>query len=156
MNHYEIRRKDRALSESNAIKILEKGSFGTLSTIGADGYPYGIPINYVYNDGKIYFHCAKNTGHKQDNLRFSGKVSFSVVTKSEIVPQELTTSYESAVVFGTASKIVFDKEKALWLLAKKYSPQFIEESESCIKNEFEHTDVFMIEIEKLTAKSNIK
>lgn len=45
MNHYEIRRKDRALSESNAIKILEKGSFGTLSTIGADGYPYGIPIN---------------------------------------------------------------------------------------------------------------
>ena len=156
MKNYEIRRTDRALTEEDAVEILRKGSFGILSTIGADGYPYGVPVNYVYDDGRIYFHCAKNNGHKQENLRFSGRVSFTVVTKSEVISEKFTTAYESAVAFGTASKIVFDKEKALRLLVKKYSPQFIDEGESCIKDDFEHTDVFMLEIERLTAKANRK
>lgn len=156
MKNYEIRRTDRALTEEDAVEILRKGSFGILSTIGADGYPYGVPVNYVYDDGRIYFHCAKNAGHKQENLRFSGRVSFTVVTKSEVIPEKFTTAYESAVAFGTASKIVFDKEKALRLLVKKYSPQYIDEGESCIKDHFERTDVFMLEIERLTAKANRK
>lgn len=87
MKDYEIRRKDRAVDENAALEILKSGSFGVLSTIGADGYPYGVPVNYAYNDGKIYFHCAKNVGHKQDNLRFSGKVSFTVVTKSDVISE---------------------------------------------------------------------
>lgn len=87
MKDYEIRRKDRAVDENDALEILKSGSFGVLSTIGADGYPYGVPVNYAYDDGKIYFHCAKNVGHKQDNLRFSGKVSFTVVTKSDVISE---------------------------------------------------------------------
>lgn len=87
MKDYEIRRKDRAVDENAALEILKSGSFGVLSTIGADGYPYGVPVNYAYDDGKIYFHCAKNVGHKQDNLRFSGKVSFTVVTKSDVISE---------------------------------------------------------------------
>lgn len=87
MKDYEIRRKDRAVDENATLEILKSGSFGVLSTIGADGYPYGVPVNYAYDDGKIYFHCAKNVGHKQDNLRFSGKVSFTVVTKSDVISE---------------------------------------------------------------------
>lgn len=154
MKNYPIRRTDRALTETDAVEILKSGSYGVLSTISADGYPYGVPLNYVYDDGKIYFHCAKGSGHKQDNLRFSGRVSFTVVTKSEVVPDKFTTSYESAVAFGIASKIVFDKEKALRLLIKKYSPEFMVEGEKAIKGAFDKTDIFMIEIEKLTAKAN--
>ena len=45
MKDYEIRRKDRAVDENAALEILKSGSFGVLSTIGADGYPYGVPVN---------------------------------------------------------------------------------------------------------------
>ncbi len=31
---------------------------------GEDGYPYGVPVNYVVDKDKIYFHCAKDAGHK--------------------------------------------------------------------------------------------
>ncbi len=156
MKDYEIRRKDRAVDENAALEILKSGSFGVLSTIGADGYPYGVPVNYAYDDGKIYFHCAKNVGHKQDNLRFSGKVSFTVVTKSGVISEKFTTGYESAIAFGYASKTVIEKEKALRLLVQKYSPEFTEDGENHIKGAFERTDVFVIEIEKLTAKANKK
>ena len=118
MKDYEIRRKDRAVDENAALEILKSGSFGVLSTIGADGYPYGVPVNYAYDDGKIYFHCAKNVGHKQDNLRFSGKVSFTVVTKSDVISEKFTTGYESAIAFGYASKTVTEKEKALRIARK--------------------------------------
>lgn len=156
MKDYEIRRKDRAVDKNAALEILKSGSFGVLSTIGADGYPYGVPVNYAYDDGKIYFHCAKNVGHKQDNLRFSGKVSFTVVTKSDVISEKFTTGYESAIAFGYASKTVTEKEKALRLLVQKYSPEFTEDGENHIKGAFERTDVFVIEIEKLTAKANKK
>lgn len=154
MKIYEIRRTDRALTENDAVEILKNGSYGTLSTIGSDGYPYGVPVNYAYDDGKIYFHCAKNAGHKQENLRFSGKVSFTVVTKSNVIAEKFTTGYESAIAFGYASKTVTEKEKALRLLVQKYSSKFAEIGESHIKSAFDRTDVFMIEIERLTAKAN--
>ena len=73
MKAYDIRRSDRAQSESTAVEILKKGSYGVLSTVGADGYPYGVPVNYVYDDVKIYFHCAKS-GHKLDAVRASRKI----------------------------------------------------------------------------------
>lgn len=47
MKAYDIRRSDRAQSESTAVEILKKGSYGVLSTVGADGYPYGVPVNYA-------------------------------------------------------------------------------------------------------------
>jgi nitroimidazol reductase NimA-like FMN-containing flavoprotein (pyridoxamine 5'-phosphate oxidase superfamily) len=48
-----IRRKDRALSEEEAFKILKAGEYGVLSTVGEDGYPYGVPVSYAYTgDGK--------------------------------------------------------------------------------------------------------
>ena len=105
---------------------------------------------------KSTFTVPKNVGHKQDNLRFSGKASFTVVTKSDVISEKFTTGYESAIAFGYASKTVTEKEKALRLLVQKYSPKFAEDGENHIKGAFERTDVFVIEIEKLTAKANKK
>lgn len=156
MYNHPMRRSERELSSEQAAEILHSGSWGVLSTIGADGYPYGVPVNYVYCDEKIYFHCARNSGHKQENLIFSGKVSFTVVDKSQVDSKSLTTMYRSAIAFGVAAKTVIDKEKALRALVKKYSPDFIQAGEREINLEGANCDIFVIEIEKLSAKSNIK
>jgi nitroimidazol reductase NimA-like FMN-containing flavoprotein (pyridoxamine 5'-phosphate oxidase superfamily) len=47
--------------------ILNKGEYGVLSTVSAEGQPYGTPLNYCLIDDSIYFHCATE-GHKLKNL----------------------------------------------------------------------------------------
>lgn len=156
MNEHKMRRIDRELSLDDAKIILQNGSYGVLSTIGADGYPYGIPVNYAYDGEKIYFHCAKNLGHKQDNIKFSDKVSFVVVTKDDVKPEKFTTGYESAVVFGTVQKNDDKKQYALELLIEKYSPTFIKEGKQLIAESAKATDIFEITIQKLSGKANRK
>ena len=74
MKNYEMRRANLEADESTSKQILVEGSYGILSTVGEDGFPYGVPVNYAYDGDKIYFHCAKNSGHKQYNILFSDKV----------------------------------------------------------------------------------
>ncbi len=149
----EMRRRDRELSHTETAEILEKGDYGVLATIGENGYPYGVPLNYVYKDGKIYFHGAK-IGHKLDNIAYDSRVSFTVVTKHEPIPHKFSTSFESAVVFGTAMKIDDPDEKkaALTEMIKKFSYDFIEKGLAYIDADIDKTIVIGIKIEKMTGK----
>lgn len=119
----DIRRNRQCLTKEECIDILEHGSDGILSVLGDDDYPYGIPLNYFYYNGKIYFHCAK-TGHKTDAINKHDKVSFCVVDKRKILPEMYATEYTSVIIFGRA-KIMTDPEamhRLVQLLALKYCP----------------------------------
>ena len=63
-----MRRKRQQLSKEESISILQKSTAGTLALLGDGGYPYAVPISYVYADGKLYFHSALS-GHKVDAIR---------------------------------------------------------------------------------------
>lgn len=120
----EMRRKNCVVSKEVAEKILREGDFGVLALSGDDGYNYAVPINYAIEGNKIYFHSAK-TGHKIDAIRNNDKVSFCVVDRHEVVAEEFTTYFSSAIAFGRI-KIVEDdddpdKLRGLELLADKYS-----------------------------------
>ena len=58
----EMRRQDRLLSQEETVQILERGEYGVLSMYDTSGYPYGVPVNCVYEDGKLYIHCARSAG----------------------------------------------------------------------------------------------
>ncbi|MGL4991484.1 MAG: pyridoxamine 5'-phosphate oxidase family protein [Sarcina sp.] len=149
----EMRRKNRELSSDESIKILIENDYGTLSTISNDGYPYGVPISYVYIDNSIYFHCALE-GHKLNNLNTNNKVSFCVVGKTQILPNEFSTKYESVIVFGKTTEI-FNTEKNKFLLeiVKKYSANYIEEGSKYIEKAAKATRVFKINIDYISGKS---
>ena len=53
-----MRRSEKATDIAKAEELLRSKDFGVLSVCGDDGYPYGVPINYVYDEGKIYFHST--------------------------------------------------------------------------------------------------
>ena len=120
----EMRRKRQALTQAQCQAILEQGSCGVLALSGDDGYPYAVPLSYLYHQGKLYFHCAKS-GHKLDALRREPKASFCVVAQDQVVPLEYTTLYRSVIVFGRLRELEDDKEKraAIEALALKYAPQ---------------------------------
>jgi hypothetical protein len=73
-----MRRKQSEITDKSAIEaILQRARIGRLATLGADGYPYITPVNYVYWQESVYFHCAL-VGEKLDNIRRHGKVCFEV------------------------------------------------------------------------------
>ncbi len=98
----EMRRHDRQLQMEEADAILKRETHGVLSVIGENGYPYGVPLNYACVDGRLYFHSTSQESHKLDAIRQHNRVCFTVVAKHEVVLEELSTSYESVIVFGTA------------------------------------------------------
>ena len=152
----EMRRKRQLLPTEESIAILEKMTNGTLALHGEDGYPYAVPVNYVYADGKIYFHSATK-GHKVDAIMCNDKVSFCVVERDEIKPAEFTTYFRSMIAFGKARILEDEDEKqlALRLLADKYS-----HGEPGVEDEiakgFNHLLMVEITVEHLTGKEAIE
>ena len=71
----EMRRKQQQLTFERCKTILENSSSGVLALEGDNGYPYAVPLSYVYNGSKIFFHCAKN-GHKIDSIKETARLHF--------------------------------------------------------------------------------
>ena len=105
-----MRRKNQQLSDEEAKQILASGQTAVLALHGDGGYPYAVPLNYVYADGKIYVHCAK-AGHKLDAIRRDSKLSLVVIERDDVVQEELATYYRSVIVFGHARILEDDEEK---------------------------------------------
>lgn len=152
----EMRRKRQLLPTKESVAILEKMTNGTLALHGDDGYPYAVPVSYVYADGKIYFHSAME-GHKVDAILRNDKVSFCVVERDEIKPAEFTTYFRSVIAFGKARVLEDEDEKlsALRLLADKYSHGEAG-MEAEIAKGFNHLLMVEITVEHLTGKESIE
>jgi len=151
--HHELRRTERGVTEPEARELLERGEYGILSTCGLAGQPYGIPLSYCVMNNAIYFHCAVE-GHKLENIAADSRVSFCVVGKTEVLPDQFATRYESVIISGSAAE-VFDGEKlqALEGLLAKYSAGFHAEGLQYIAAQGGRTRVFGIGIEAICGKA---
>jgi nitroimidazol reductase NimA-like FMN-containing flavoprotein (pyridoxamine 5'-phosphate oxidase superfamily) len=151
--HHELRRKERALTESEATVILERGEYGILSTCDPDGWPYGIPLSYCLENNAIYFHCAVE-GHKLNNIAADSRVSFCVVGKTEVLPDQFATRYESVVISGKVKEALDgEKQQALEGLLAKYSAAFRSPGLDYIEAKRELTKVFKVSIEAICGKA---
>ena len=149
----DMRRYKQAVSESECLEILRAEKRGVLSVIGDDGYPYGIPMDFIYNedDGKIYFHCA-NEGHKIDAIKSCDKVCFTTWNKG-YQKEDWSWYVTSVVVFGKA-ELVTDTERAMDAVRKlglKYYPEANEVEEE-IKHAFSRVQMIALNIEHMTGK----
>ena len=154
----EMRRKQQQLTFEKCKTILENSSSGVLALEGDNGYPYTVPLSYVYNGSKIFFHCAKN-GHKIDSIKRNCKASFCVVERDEIVPEEYTTYFRSVIVFGKVRILENDDEKlkAINALALKYNPNDSEQSRNMtINREYNRLCIIELSIEHMTGKEAIE
>lgn len=149
---HKMRRSDRQTSNEDAIDILIKGEYGIISMV-SDGGGYGVPISYAYKNEKIYLHCAKEW-EKLKALKANDKVSFTVVGKTEILPEEFSTKFESVIAHGTARFTEGDEKSAgLFALVEKYSPDFLEAGRLYIEKSGIVTEVIAIDVIELTGKA---
>ncbi len=119
----QMRRKKQMLQKEECDAVLRRGTSGVLALDGDGGYPYAVPLSYVYDGDKLYFHSAKS-GHKLDAIRRNPKASFCVIDKDQVVPEAYTSYFRSVIVFGTIRILEEEREKrdAIEKLAIKYAP----------------------------------
>ena len=139
------------------MEILERNTSGVLALSGDEGYPYAVPMSYVYAEGKIYFHSAKN-GHKIDAIQRNEKASFCVIDQDQIVPEKYTTFFRSVIVFGRL-RLVEDMEEMRRIaaaLAMKYSADFKEGIPKEINASIRNMAILELTIDHITAKEAIE
>ena len=125
-----MRRSRQQISTAECQEILRRATSGVLGLHGDDGYPYTVPLSFVYQEGgsglgTIGFHCA-TTGHKIDAIRRDPKVSFTVIDRDEVMPRERTTKFCSVIAFGRARILEGEEEmrRAANAVGAKYSAGF--------------------------------
>ncbi|MDO5037379.1 MAG: pyridoxamine 5'-phosphate oxidase family protein [Tissierellia bacterium] len=153
-----IQRKDQALSKEETLAIVKRGTHGVLALLGDQDYPYSLPLSYLFREGKFYFHTAK-AGHKIDALKNSDKASFCIVDQDQVVPEEFTSYFRSAIAFGRISILEDPQEKreAILLLSKRYYPGASkEEVDRCMTGSFDQMDILVLEVEDLKGKEAIE
>ena len=153
----EMRRGRQILSDEESVAILRKATSGTLALTGDNGYPYAVPISFVYDNGKIYFHSAKS-GHKVDAIRRCDKASFCVIEQDDVKPERYTTFYRSVIAFGRIHIIEDEAEKlaAARLLGDRYYPNHEDSLQKELEKGLSRMIAIRFDIEFLTGKEAIE
>ncbi|MCR5481762.1 MAG: pyridoxamine 5'-phosphate oxidase family protein [Clostridia bacterium] len=155
MNEFrKMRRFKQEVSKEECIEVLKTAPRGILAFNGENGYPYAIPINQFYdeNDGKIYFHGAKE-GLKIDLMNANNKVCFTVMDEGFRKEGEWALNIKSVICLGRLETVT-DNEKILdecRRLARKFYPTE-EEIEEEIRKDGARVNVLALTIDRMTGK----
>ena len=155
MTERKMRRFKQLLPPEMTEAILRNGKYAVWAVDGDDGYPYAVPVNYVYDGHAIFLHSAP-AGHKIDAISRNAKCSLCIVDKDTVIPEKFTSYFRSAIVFGRGVIVESEDEKitALRLLSEKYSPGIDPTAE--IARFIKNVCIIRIDIETVSGKEAIE
>lgn len=127
MSSPQIRRADRAMSDERARETLAQGYGGHLATVSEDGFPYCIPLLYVWIDGALYLHTTSARGHLRANIERDDRACFEIDEREGVFDYgrfecDSGLAYRSVCLFGRM-RIVEDrpaKQRFCEALMEKY------------------------------------
>ena len=131
-----LTRVKQEISREECVKVLKEAPRGVLSVLGDNGYPYGMPMNFLFDEasGHIYFHGGRK-GHKIDALKRDNKVSFCVYDEGFRRKGEWALNIKSVIIFGRISFI--DDPDRIVEISRALSYKYTSDSEY-IENEIKH------------------
>jgi nitroimidazol reductase NimA-like FMN-containing flavoprotein (pyridoxamine 5'-phosphate oxidase superfamily) len=123
-----MRRDEKSMPVDRTLEILARGFCGRLATIGADGYPYCVPLLYVWMDGEIYVHNTSARGHLRANAEHEARVCFEMDEPGDVFPYgrfecDTSVAFKSVIAFGKI-RIIDDratKQRFFEALMQKYA-----------------------------------
>ena len=148
----EMRRKKQQLTQEECVSLLETLPRGVLAVLGDDDYPYTVPMDFVYENGKLFFHCAQ-TGHKLDAIARHDKVSFCVMDAGFRCEGAWALNIRSVICFGRLHRVPDPQviENHVRKLGLKYNPD-PKDVEREIRESLHHVCVLALDIEHMTGK----
>jgi uncharacterized protein len=155
-----MRRPERGIKDQKIIKaLLDQSQVGRMATINRKGYPVIKPLNFLYRDGKIYFHSSKK-GEKISDIRRGSPVCFELDQPIAYVLArgpacKASYYYRSVIIKGKAALVNARRRKMEILdgLMEKYQPEG--NYEGIAAEILEKTAVVEISIEEITGKENL-
>ena len=149
-----MRRFKQQISEEECREVLKTAPRGVLSINGENGYPYGIPIDFYYEeaDGRVYFHGARQ-GNKADLLSRDRRACFTVMDEGFRREGEWPLNIRSVIAFGTLEAVRDEAPamKELSRLARKYYPT-IEAADAEVRKDGARAMVLAMTIDHMTGK----
>ena len=149
-----MRRFKQQLSDADCLAVLQAAKRGVLAVHGDDGYPYAVPLNFVFDPAAriLYFHMAV-AGHKLDAIKRDSKVCFTVMDDGYKVEDDWAWYVRSVVVFGEAKVVKDDAMRDRWLraLAAKYFPP-TEDVEEDMRRNAPRALVVAVTVEHISGK----
>lgn len=151
---HKMHKADRQLSPADTLAVLKRGDHGTLSVNGDDGYPYATPVNYIVVNDTVYIHSAPY-GYKIECLQKDAKCCFSAIVSAQIVPSQITATFESVVITGNITFVEDKAEKraALEAFVTQKHPGYEEIGFKMIEKQIDKTAVLRIDAQEMTGKA---
>ena len=146
------------MTAEEVAEALNRGYCGRISSIGADGWPYCIPMLYVWMDECVYFHGTSARGHLRANVDYSEKVCFEIDEPGEIFAYgrfecDTSVAYRSVIAFGRV-RVVEDattKPRFFDALMAKYAQPSWQRPKGFYPR-MEGITLYAIEIERMSGK----
>lgn len=129
-----MRRRDCELTETRELEaVLGRAEWGTLGLVSPQGAPVLVPLNFVFHEGRVYFHGAM-AGEKFDLIQHGPEASFLVVEAYAQVPSyafspvdacPATQYFKSVLVKGQVVEVrdPVQKAGALAAIMRKLQPE---------------------------------
>ena len=102
MTHHAMRRHDRQTTDAETWDILARGHYCVLSTVDADGTPYGVPVSYAIQGREVVIHTTAQDGHLLENFGRDPRVCATVVATAQAFLEDpgISEAYESVIALG--------------------------------------------------------
>jgi len=154
----QMRRTDRLMSDEEALQMLATSFCARLATVGVDGWPYVVPLLYVWMDQRVFIHRTSSGGHLAENLKANPRVCLEIDAPGEVFAYgryecDTGLAYTSVIAFGSM-RIVEDLEQKTRFcieLMRKYADASWERPQRFFPRLGE-IDVYEMTIDRLTGK----
>lgn len=153
-NYRPMRRFAQSLSKEECESLLKTIKRGVLSVIGDGGAPYGVPLNFYFDEESysIFFHGAK-VGHAVDSLRKDNRASFCIMDEGVKLEGDWAFTVKSVILFGKIEFVEDLKktEKACRAIAGRFDggSDYIDKE---IEKALSRVQVLELHIEHITGK----
>lgn len=150
-------KKESLLTENEINEMLLQAPVGYLA-LSKDDRPYVLPLNYLFCDGEVFFHCAPK-GRKIDYIKANPRVCFHVGETGGLIrgenPCSYNYKYHSVIVEGTVVEICGNvaKEVILRKIVAKYADPGVSETPISTQR-VEQVGVYRLIPEQISGKKN--
>ncbi|MBK8740929.1 MAG: pyridoxamine 5'-phosphate oxidase family protein [Betaproteobacteria bacterium] len=146
------------MSDERVREVVSRGFSGRLATIGPDGWPYIVPLLYVWINGEIWVHNTRARGHLRANVDHERRVCFELDDAGEVFAYgryecDTTVAYRSVVVFGHIRVVEDRRQKEAFFdaLMGKYGDPGWDRPKGFFPR-LDEVTVYAIAIERMTGK----
>ena len=154
----QLRRTDRAMTDERVEEVIQRGVSGRLATVSADGWPYVVPLLYIWKKPVICFHTSAARGHLRQNIDGNARACFEIDEAGQVFAYgrfdcDTGTSYASVIAFGRIALVPPGEQRVRFFdkFMKKYAPD-IDDRPKSFYPRLHHIDVFALTVERLTGK----